>query len=208
MARTILKATKRTTSGSGSCNKLKQNKQVPAILYGAHIESQSLTLQESDLNAFLSHNHVGVSLDLELDGEKQFVMLKDIQRDPISRKVIHADFQAIKLGEELKLTIPVFVQGKDELRDLICQELISELEISCLPKHLIDHIDIDVSNMKADDQILVSDLKEFADPNINILSDENNIICLVSEKEVFAEEEASEYEENIEPELVSDSEDE
>ncbi len=200
MTRASLNATKRASQGKGSNKKLRKDKKIPAVLYGAHIEQQNLSVKENDVILFLNHNHVGTSLDLNIDGESQFVLLKEIQEDPVSRKVIHMDFQAIKMGEALKVTIPIFISGKDALKNYICQEIISEIEISCLPKNLIDHIDVDVSQMVPGDQVLVSDLKEFADPNIDVLLDADNVICLVSEQSTAQEETTEETE--VEEEVV------
>ncbi len=191
MTRTILKAKKRIVSGKGSNKKLRREKQVPAILYGAHIEEQTISIKENDIILFLNHNHMGTSLDLEVDGKKHFVILKDIQVDPVSHKVIHMDFQALKLGEEIKVTIPIYLNGQDNLRDLVCQELLSELEISCLPKNLIDHISIDVSDAEDGAQVLVSDLEVFSNPDIEVLNDPDSIVYIVNEAKKFVEEEAA-----------------
>ncbi len=189
MTRTILKANKRIASGKGSNKKLRREKQVPAILYGAHIEEQMISIKENDIILFLNHNHMGTSLDLDIDGEKHFVILKDIQVDPVSHKVIHMDFQALKLGEEIKVTIPIYLSGQDNLRNLVCQELLSELEISCLPKNLIDRISLDVSDAVDGTQVLVSDLEVFSNPDIEVLNEPDSIVYIVNEAKEFVEEE-------------------
>ncbi len=194
MTRTNLKATDRVSSGKGSNKKLRREKQIPAILYGAHIEQKNIKIKENDVILFLNHNHIGTSLDLEVEGKKHFVILKDIQVDPVSHKVIHMDFQALKMGEEIKVTIPIYLSGQDNLRNLVCQELLSELEISCLPKNLIDHISIDVSDSEDGAQVLVSDLEVFSNPDIEVLNDPDSIVYIVNEAKAFVEAEAEETE--------------
>ncbi len=194
MTRTYLKATKRVLTGSGSNKKLRREKEIPAVLYGAHIDEEIIKIKENDVILFLNHNHMGTSLDLDVDGVKHFVILKDIQVDPVSHKVIHMDFQALKLGEDIKVTIPIYLTGQDNLRNLVCQELLSELEISCLPKNLIDHVSVDVSDAVDGAQVLVSDLEVFSNPDIEILNDPDSIVYIVNEAKAFVEPTADEEE--------------
>ncbi len=206
MTRTYLKATKRVVTGSGSNKKLRREKQIPGILYGAHIDQKAIKLTENDVILFLNHNHMGTSLDLDVDGEKHFVILKDIQVDPVSHKVIHMDFQALKLGEDIKVTIPIYLTGQDNLRNLVCQELLSELEISCLPKNLIDHVTVDVSDAVDGAQVMVSDLEVFSNPDIEILNDPDSIVYIVNEAKAFVEPTDEEESEEVEAVVETETE--
>lgn len=203
MESTVLKAEIRHTSGTGSNNRLRAENYIPAILYASHISPISIKLKEKDVAIFLNSNNVGSSLDIDIEGDKRFVILKNIQNHPVNSKVLHMDFQELKAGEKIRINIPIFLTGKENLRDLICQDLLSELEISCLPKHLIDNITIDVSDGQDGDQVTVSDLEIFNSETIEVLSDPDSLVYIINEAQEFIE---PEVEEDDELELESTDE--
>ncbi|PID82456.1 MAG: 50S ribosomal protein L25 [Clostridiales bacterium] len=178
-----------------SAKHLKSEGFIPAIVYGAHIDAISVKIPKREVEKFIRTHHVGSSLDVEVGGESHFVLLKDIQLDVIKRDVIHLDFQALKAGEKVRVNVPIYLQGRDDLKNIIVQELLSEIEISVLPKYLIDSIEVDVSNVKVGDQLTVAELEVNNNENIEILSNPEQLIFTAVEPSVYEEEVEEEDEE-------------
>ncbi len=188
MERALLNASLRKASTSDN-NQLRKDLRVPAVLYGSHIDPQAISLGLNEVNKYLRGSHVGSSLNLNVDGEEYFVILKDIQNHPVRGDVIHLDFQALQAGEKVRVTIPIFITGHDNLKqDIIIQELNTEIELSVLPSHLIDSITVDISNVEVGDTLSVSDLDINNDENFEVFSSPDQLIYTVMEAQVYTEE--------------------
>lgn len=187
MERALLHASLRKANTSDN-KQLRKDLRVPAVLYGSHIDPQPISLGHSELIKFIRGHHVGSSLNLELEGEQHFVILKDVQTHPVRGHILHLDFQALQAGEKVRVTIPVFLRGLDKVHDdLIVQELNTEIELSVLPQHLIDSIIIDVSEVKVGDSLSIADLPINSDENFEVFSSPDQMIYTVMEATVFEE---------------------
>lgn len=205
MERALLNASLRKASTSGN-NQLRKDLRVPAVLYGSHIDPQAISLSLNEVNKYLRGSHVGSSLNINLDGEEYFVILKDVQNHPVRGDVLHLDFQALQAGEKVRVTIPIFITGHDNLKqDIIIQELNTEIELSVLPSHLIDSITVDISNVEVGDTLSVSDLDINKDENFEVFSSPDQLIYTVVEAQVY-EEETEETEEATEIEDTTEEE--
>ncbi len=200
MERALLHANLRKVSTSEN-KQLRKDLRVPAVLYGAHIDPQSIDLDLREVNRFLRGSHVGTSLNLDLSGKEYFVILKDIQSHPVRGDVLHLDFQALKAGEKVRITIPIFIEGVENVeKNTIVQELNTEIEISVLPQYLIDSVTVDVSDVKVGDNLTVADLDINKDENFEVFSSPDQMIYTVMEATVFEEPETSDEEELFEVE--------
>lgn len=154
----------RTDLGKGASRRLRHAGKVPAIVYGSEETPVSLTVE---LNMFLRHlaedafySHI---LTLNVNGKKQQVVLKDLQRHPSSDvKIMHVDFLRVSANRALVMAVQLRFNGEDiapgaKAGGLIAH-LMTEVEVSCLPKDLPEAIDVDVSNIELDGTIHLSDL--------------------------------------------------
>jgi len=154
----------RTDMGKGASRRLRHAGQVPAIMYGAEQEAVSLTL---DHNKFIRHlqeeafyAHI---LTLVIDGKESKVVLKDLQRHPASDlKIMHADFLRIDPKHAMTMIIPLHFVGDDVAAGVKdggkLTHLMSDVEISCLPKDLPEFIEVDTTTLALDDSIHLSEL--------------------------------------------------
>lgn len=154
----------RTDEGKGASRRLRHAGKVPAIMYGGDGAPVSLTL---DHNKFIRHleeeafyAHI---LTVVADGKKTKVVLKDLQRHPAQdRKIMHADFMRIKANQALTMTVPLHFLGEDLTPGIkeggVASHLITEVEISCLPKDLPEYIEVDISTLELDQTIHLSEL--------------------------------------------------
>jgi large subunit ribosomal protein L25 len=154
----------RTDLGKGASRRLRHANKVPAIVYGSDQAPTSITLEH---NKFLRHlaedafySHI---LTLDIDGKAQQVVLKDLQRHPASDvKIMHADFLRVSANHALTMNISLHFNGEEESAGVkaggLVAHLISEVEISCLPKDLPEAIDVDVSGLDMDETIHLTEL--------------------------------------------------
>ncbi len=182
MANTVMQASKRERGSKGALNALRNEGNVPGVLYGHHREAQSISMAKTEVEKFMKGHGIGSRLDIEVNGAKSMVIIKDIQREILRGSVMHLDFQELTLGEKVKVKLPIHFVNKDVLdgRSSVFQEILHELEVQTLPKYLVDSLDIDVSGMKIGDILKVEDLPIFKDENYELLADADAIVATLA----------------------------
>ncbi len=156
----IVKAIKREAKGSGTARRLRNAGQIPAVVYG-NAENLSIQLDGHDFGLLLRDRGQHFVADLDVEGDaKQKVLLKDVQYNPISSNIMHADFVSISMTEALQVSLPVELLGEPAgvVAGGLLEQLISEVEIECLPGDMIEKISVDVSTLEIGDHLTVSDL--------------------------------------------------
>ncbi len=155
----------REDQGKGASRRLRREGKVPAILYGGGKEPRMLAIDHDTLAHQLEHEafftHI---LNIKVGDVEQEAILKDIQRHPSKRQVLHLDLQRIVAGQEIRMTVPFHLKGADvapgvkqEGGDI--SQVMSDVDIVCLPKDLPEYIDIDVSELKIGDVINLSQVQ-------------------------------------------------
>ena len=204
METVILKANKRNTDRKAEKNSIRNSGKVPGVFYMKKHESIPLYVNEKEIIPliFTSDTHL---ISLQMEGyEEHECIIKDIQFDPITDRVLHFDLLGLIKGETFQLEVPVQLHGNPigVKEGGIIQHSIHKLEIECLPKDIPQHIDIDVSNLKLGDAFHVKDLSL---ENISILTPKDAVIVTIThpkvEKEPVPAEELGEGE-AAQPELV------
>lgn len=180
-------------AGKGASRAVRRQGNVPCVLYGHRVDPVVFQVSEKDLTPLIytQETHV-VQIDLA-DNSWQCVM-KDITYHPVTERPMHADFQVLQKGEKVTLTAPVRYLGTPvgQTEGGQTNYVIYELEISCLPKDIPSHIDIDVSHLKIGDALHVSDL-DYGDIEIHALP-EQTLVAVLKPRALVEEEEAEEVE--------------
>lgn len=158
-----LEAELRTDLGKGASRRLRHEEKFPAVVYGAGKEPQSLTLDHKKFmhnlenEAFYSH-----ILTLNVGGDEQQVILKDLQRHPAKVAVMHADFLRVSANEKLHLHVPLHFINADVCPGAkeggLVTHSISEIEVACLPKDLPEYLEVDLSSLELDHSLHMSDI--------------------------------------------------
>ncbi len=177
---------------------------IPGIFYGhgeGNIPIQT-TLNNLRPVVYTKDTHI-ISLKLD-NGEIKSCIVRDIQFDPISDKIIHFDLLALRADEKVTMEIPVALIGtaKGVKDGGMVQHILHHIEVKCFPKDIPEHIDVDITELEVGDSIHVSSLYV---PNVEILDDEDSTIVAIVAPTVLKEpeEEAAEVaEEPEEPEVV------
>ena len=112
MAIVSFNATARDTTGKGAARSLRRNGQVPAVIYGHGREPQPLSLNARDLDKMLGHIQAeSTVIEVSFGGTTSKTLIREIQRHPIKRQILHVDFQALVAGEKVTVSIPIVLTG-------------------------------------------------------------------------------------------------
>ncbi len=143
-----LKAQKRTANGKGAAKKLRASGHVPGVAYSKHEAPETVSIVAKDLWDITAHHHSRGLLNLKFeDGSSIAVIIKSIQRHPVSHNPTSIDFLRVKLDEEVAATVPVILDGEPVgvTEGGILVQAIHELHIMALPGNLPEAIRVDVS---------------------------------------------------------------
>ncbi|HUU39494.1 MAG TPA: 50S ribosomal protein L25 [Desulfatiglandales bacterium] len=205
MDNTQLNAEVRTETGKGPARRLRSIGRLPAIFYGPGINPIMVSLDCSQIEKVLKGRSAeNIIFDLKIDPDKnnepKKAMIKEMQRDPVTREFLHLDLYEIAMGKEIETDIPIqFIKTPIGVsRGGILEHLQRSVKVSYLPKDLVAKIDIDVSSLDIGQSLHIKDIS--FPPGLKSLEDGSNIIAKVVSpskvtEEVVAEEEKPESEE-------------
>ena len=200
----ILNADLRIRTGTNKTREIRrEDSMVPAIIYGNEEESKNIKLKLNELTK-ASENELFYTqvLKILLEGNEEKVVLKELQREPVKGKFLHADFQRVSRKTKLKVVVPFRFNGEEECEGVktgggVLAKAISEIEIACLAGDIPEAIEIDITNLMLNDAIRLSDLSLPEGAEIPGFDEENDQM-IVSVNPPRAEEE--------EPEIAADGE--
>jgi len=182
--RVDLTAEIRVATGKGPARRLRMRNRIPAILYGPATAPMSLSLDESALiKAFGAATRATSLYNLTIQGGEQPIqkttMLKDFQRDPLSRRVLHVDFYEVDLAKTLTVDVPVRLEGAPVGLDKggVMEQIRHEVTVSCLPTNIPEAIVIDVTHLDLGDSLHVRDVP--IGEGIEILADTDFTIAAI-----------------------------
>ncbi|MEP6732383.1 MAG: 50S ribosomal protein L25 [bacterium] len=198
-----LSAEMRTESGKGVARKLRAAGRVPGIVYGHAREAQSLSLVARDLDKLLSQIAVSSTVvELTLAGTTTRTLIREIQRHPFKKVVLHIDFQELVAGEKVVVSVPLVYVGIPEgvrLSGALLEQIMHSVEVFADPAHIPNHIDVDVTHLAMGHSLHVRDLK--LAEGIEVLSDTDATMCAVIAPRAVVEA-AAEEPGAAEPELI------
>ncbi len=147
----------RCKKGTGGARKVRTEGKVPAIIYGRGEESTLIQIDEKTAKLLNRGEHLTLELDKPID-----VLIKEIQIKPTTSKVIHIDFQRLHLGEKVKVKVPIVIEGAENIvkKNGILEQIMSEVELECLPNDIPAEIKVDVSMLNLGDSIHLKDLAQ------------------------------------------------
>lgn len=190
MATAKFSAAKRSDVGTGNARKLRRDGQVPAIIYGHGREPQSLALNTRDFDKLLSTiSYASTVVELDVEGTVALTLIRDIQRHPFKKNVLHVDFQELVAGEKVTVSVPiVFIGVPDGVRNSggILDQVMHEVEIRVDPSSIPNHVDLDVTALNIGHGLHVRDLN--LPEGVEVMDDEDATICVVTAPKAAVEE--------------------
>ena len=170
----IMLAAQPREAGKRGARAARRNGDVPCVLYGHHVAPVAFQVSEKSLKPLIYTDETHI-VQVELDSDSWECIIKDIAFHPVTDRPMHADFQVLQAGEKVTMAVPVRYLGTPigQTHGGRTNYVINELEITCLPKDIPSHVDIDVSEVDIGDAVYVSDLDfealEFHAPTNQIL---------------------------------------
>ena len=182
MSEFTLNAQARNDLGKGASRRLRRNADlIPAVVYGGDKAPVSVSLATREVAKLLLNDAAYSSiLELNIDGKKENVLIKALQRHPAKSFVMHADFIRVVAGQKLTTSVHVVLLNEDTCvgaktggGDIF--RLATELEITCLPKDLPDSIEVDMANINVGEIVHLADLTAPKGVEFTALAHNNNI---------------------------------
>lgn len=202
MATATLNANVRAETGKGAARKIRQAGDIPAVIYGHNRDPQSLVLNARETEKLVKSIAVSSTvIELAIEGKTARTLIREIQRHPFKRHILHIDFQELVAGETVTVKCPIVYIGTPEgvrLDGGILDQIMHELQIQVDPGNIPNHIDVDISALKVGKSLHVSDLKVPA--GIKIVDDASSTVCIVQQSKTHADAPAAEG--AAEPELI------
>ncbi|MEO0091410.1 MAG: 50S ribosomal protein L25 [candidate division WOR-3 bacterium] len=199
-----LKAEERNAVGTSASKKLRREGLVPGVIYGHHENPLSIFVSEREFSALLDKikGHSPI-INLEVGDTTIKVILKSLQREPISKKLLSVDFQRIHAKEKVTLKIPVILKGSPIGVKMggILDHPLRAIPVKCEIEKVPEHIEIDISGLKLGHSVHISDLKiegvEF------MLPPDTPIVSVLTPRKLV-EEAVAVTEEVKEPEVITE----
>jgi len=160
-----IKVERRTDEGKGASRRLRRAGKVPAIVYGGNLPPVSIQIDHAPVWVASQNEWFYSSiLDLNLNGDIQKVLLRDIQRHPYKQLILHLDFQRVSEDEKLRTSVPLHFVNEDKSpagksSEVVVTHELNEVTVECLPKDLPEYIEVDLSELAVGQVIHLSDLK-------------------------------------------------
>ncbi len=191
-----LKANIRETGRKGLTTQTRENGAIPAVVYGGGAAPLSAAVDRKILEKILHAEggaHAVVQLDFDQAANSSPVLVKALQRHPVSGKLLHVDFFRIRLDERIQTQVAVVLTGRAKglLDGGVVDQQLREVQIECLAVDIPEHIEVDISDLGLGEGLHVSDLP--VPEGVAILSDPNAAVAAIHAPRVVktAEEEAA-----------------
>ena len=160
-----IKANERVAKGTGASRRLRHSGITPGILYGNNKDAKSIEINAKDLSLqFRKEVFHSSILTLDLDGQKEAVILRDYQLDPVSSNLLHIDLQRINENQKLHVKVPFHFVNEEtapgvKIEGGIISHIMTEVDIACLPKDLPQFIEVDLAELGLGESIHLSQIK-------------------------------------------------
>ena len=188
MSTATLSATLRSESGKGAARALRRAGSVPAVIYGHKRQPMSLAIPTRELERLLERVSAETTVvELSIDGKVSRTLIREIQKHPFKKQLVHVDFLELVAGEMITVNVPLVIVGVSVgVRSFggILDQTMRELEVTVDPSSIPNHIDVDVSELGVGDSIHVRDLKLPA--GVTVLDDPDASVVVVAAPKVNA----------------------
>ena len=160
----ILKATKRTTVSTGQINKLRSEGFIPAVLYGGKKNNLNISLKKLHIQDIIkTETFMSKVFDLDIDGNPEKALPRDVAYDPVSDEPIHIDFMRIIKGSKLTLEIPAKFINLDKSPGLkkggVLNIVRRKIELQCPTENIPNEIIVDLDNTEINTSLKISSVK-------------------------------------------------
>ena len=196
-----LNASNREVEGKSSSRKLRRDGSVPAVVYGGEKDPIRISILEKDIaKASEIPGFATQILNINIAGEEQNVILKELQRHPATQRVLHADLQRVDPDTKISISVPVRFLNEDNCMGVkmhggAISRLINNIDITCLASNLPEYLEVDVADLDVGDSIFLSALNlpdGVEIPSLSLGEDRDQAVVSITEAKVL----------DVEPEII------
>ena len=192
----VLKATKRTSASTGQVNKLRSDGFIPAVLYGGEKNNLNISLKKIHLqNLIKTETFMSKVFNLDIDGNAEKALPRDIAYDPVSDEPIHIDFMRITKGSKLNIEIPVKFINSDKSPGLkkggVLNIVRRKVELKCPAENIPNEIVVDLDNTEINRSLKISSVK-LPENVVPTILDRDFVIATVASPTILVEPEKTE----------------
>ncbi|HLV78051.1 MAG TPA: 50S ribosomal protein L25/general stress protein Ctc [Marinobacter sp.] len=162
----VIEAFPRDDQGKGASRRLRrEERKMPAVIYGGDKEAMPIAIWHNELKKAIENEaFFSQILTIDVQGKKESVILKDLQRHPFKPLLTHADFQRVSQDHEIIVNVPVHLLNEATAPAIktfggVAFRLMTEVEVACLPKYLPEFLEVDLADVEMDQIVHLSDLK-------------------------------------------------
>lgn len=198
-----LKANKRDNLSRSVTKQLRSEGFIPAVVYGKNQDPVTVSIDKIDLLKTIRDEGRNAIISLDVENEQKIdVMVQDYQKETIKDDIIHVDFFAVDMSEEMDVAVPVRLDGEATgvKEGGVLQQPLFELQVRAKPADIPEEIPVDVSNLNIGDSISVADIKKTG--NYEILDDPETTVAVILAPDTGEVETDEDADQSIEPELV------
>lgn len=202
-----IKSEIRNVFGKNASRRIRQEGMIPAILYGADTVSIPLTLNKKDVFAILkAETGENTIFKISFNSETRNTMIKELQKDPVTDEILHADLIQIVMDNIISVSVPIVLVGEAvgvKAEGGFVDFVTREVEIECLPKNIPEQLEIDISSLHLHQSLKVEDLSSPGE--ITLVTDPNTVVVLIhapTKEELEVEEIEEEIVAEEEPEVI------
>jgi large subunit ribosomal protein L25 len=183
----VLKTEKRSYFGTRMSRKIRSQGLIPCVVYGKGIDNLHLMVRRRDLEKIIRSGRHLIDIK-DPDGNRFKVLIKDIQYDHLFKDILHIDFHKVALTEYVEVEVPLLFKGtptgvSEEAG--VFEEFVKSIRIKCLPTHIPEKIEIDVTGLKLKERLHIKDLP--LPKEVKVLIDPETVIAAVYEPRVVEE---------------------
>jgi large subunit ribosomal protein L25 len=180
MATASLSASPRAGTGKGVARTLRRNGQIPGVIYGHAREAQPLLLNAREFDRLLERVTASTVIELDLAGKTSRTLIREIQRHPYKREVLHVDFLELVAGEKVTVDVPIVYVGTPQgVRDGgILDQIKHQLTVEADPTILPEHFEVDVSALTIGHALYVRDVR--VPDGVTVQDDADSPVALVA----------------------------
>jgi large subunit ribosomal protein L25 len=189
----ILNVSPRPQTGRSASRRVRKANQIPAILYGKHSDPQTLAVDAPEFTRLLKAV-AGRALIIELKGAgqdgKALSFVQEVQRDPITDRFLHVDFQEVKADEKVEVNVAVLIVGECygvKTEGGVLEIAIHTVRVRCLPKDLPGVVEVDVTELRAGDSIKIANLKAIPGVEFRDAPGQPVVSCIEPEEDTSAD---------------------
>lgn len=173
----------REHTGTSGAKKTRGEGYVPGIFYAQDSEPVAVAAKANELEKVVDEAGTSALVDVNVNGKDYKILFKEIQSHPFKNQLIHFDAYGVNLKEKIKLSIPVVLEGREDIRvePSVLLQLLEEVEVECLPTSLPSDAIVNVADMQIGDTLTVADLDVASIDDIEVLTDLEEAVCSLQE---------------------------